>query len=149
MDEIGGFMSGDHDVIDALLQRFRAAGGAALEEFASALARHIDWEERILFPSFALKAGAGTAASIDAMHDQHEEFMRQIEDIRRCPPDDAILRRNLLDVLVESLADHNHAEEDYIYPWIDGALDDAERASVLAALKADQGGHSHGTQNVA
>ncbi|MDD5304398.1 MAG: hemerythrin domain-containing protein [Elusimicrobia bacterium] len=149
MDEISEFMSGDHDRLDALLERYRAAGGADLDEFASLLTRHMDWEERLLFPALSRKAGLDSVPSIDTMRLQHEEFKRQIEGIRRCPSGDAALRRNLLEVLVESIADHNFAEEYYIYPWIDGALDPAEKTDILTAVKTEQGGHRHDAQNVA
>lgn len=139
MDEIGDFMSDDHDRIDALLERFRGAVGAGLEEFALALTRHMDWEEQILFPAFARKVGPDSEPSIDTMRLQHEEFKRQIEDLRRCPAGDRALRRNLEEVLVESLADHNKAEEDYIYPWIDGALDPAEKEDILRTFQAARG----------
>lgn len=139
MDEISEFMSGDHDRLDAVLERFRAAGGAHLDEFASLLTRHMDWEERLLFPALSRKVGSDSVPSVETMCLQHEEFKRQIEEIRRCPRDDAALRRNLLEVLVEALSDHNFAEEYYIYPWIDGALDPAEKAAILAAMKTDQG----------
>lgn len=148
MDEIGDFLGGDHDRIDALLAGFRR-DGAGLEEFASALTRHIDWEEEILFPAFARKVGPESAPSIETMRLQHEEFRRQIEDIRRCPADDATLRRNLEEVLEEALSDHNMAEENYIYPWIDGALDAGERAAVLDGFNQSQGGQDHGDSNAA
>jgi regulator of cell morphogenesis and NO signaling len=148
MDEIGEFMSGDHDRIDALLEIFRG-GGAGLEEFAFALTRHMDWEEQILFPAFARKVGPESSPAIDTMRLQHEEFKRQIEDIRRCSDADAALRGNLEDVLIESLADHNMAEEDYIYPWIDGALDPVEKAAILKTLLAGRGGQYHDAQNIA
>lgn len=135
MDEISEFMSGDHDRLNALLERFRASGGSALEEFASALGRHMDWEEQILFPALSRKAGVDSLPSIDTMRLQHEDFKRRIEELRLCPSGDAILRRNLLEVLVEALSDHNFAEEYYIYPWIDGALGAAEKADMLAAMK--------------
>ena len=149
MDEISEFMSGDHDRIDALLERFRGGGGALLDEFASALTRHMEWEEQLLFPAFARKVGPESGPSIDTMRTQHEEFKRQIEEIRHCPIGDIVLRRNLVEVLVESLADHNFAEEYYIYPWIDGALDPVEKTAILTTLKMDQGGHCHDAQNVA
>lgn len=136
MDEISEFMSADHDRLNALLERFRVGGGAALEEFASSLGRHMDWEERILFPALSRKAGVDSLPSIDTMRLQHEDFKRRIEELRRCPSGDATLRRNLLDVLVEALSDHNFAEEYYIYPWIDGAAGAAEIADMLAAMKA-------------
>lgn len=139
MDEISEFMSGDHDRIDALLERFRGDGGATLDEFASALTKHMEWEEQLLFPAFARKVGAESGPSIDTMCTQHEGFRRQIEEIRRCPPGDAVLRRNLLEVIVESLSDHNFAEEYYIYPWIDGALDPVGKAAVLTTMRTEQG----------
>jgi len=139
MEEICEFMSGDHDRLDALLARSGGAAGVELDEFASLLVRHMDWEERLLFPALSRKVGADSVASADTMRLQHEEFKRQIEALRRCPREDETLRRNLLGVLVEALSDHNFAEEYYIYPWIDGALDPAEKAGILTVMKTDQG----------
>lgn len=139
MEEICEFMSGDHDRLDVLLERSGGAAGADLDEFVSLLVRHMDWEERLRFPALSRKAGSDALPSVDTMRLQHEEFKRQIEALRRCPREDEALRRNLLGVLVEALSDHNFAEEYYIYPWIDGALDPAEKAGILTVMKTEQG----------
>jgi hemerythrin superfamily protein len=148
MGEISGFMSGDHDRIDVLLERFRGTAGEPMDEFASALEQHMKWEEQVIFPAFARKVGRDAAPSVDTMCLQHEEFRRQIDEIRHCPIGDSTLRRNLVDVFIESLADHNMAEENYIYPWIDDALDLIEKAAILTTLNTIQGGHCHDAQNI-
>jgi hemerythrin superfamily protein len=141
MDQIGDFMSRDHRLIDDLLDRSLKADGAALDGFTAALARHIDWEERVLFPAFARAVGPESSPSIETMMSQHRDFERALEELRLCPPADAALRRNLGAALVEALSDHNYAEEDHIYPWIDGALPPVEKAAVLKTLnEAREGG---------
>lgn len=64
-----------------------------------------------------------------------------IEDLRRCAPGDGLTRLGLEEVLLEALADHNKAEEDHIYPWLDGALTPAQKADLLRALTDLQGEH--------
>lgn len=138
MAAIGDFMTEDHDRIDALLDAGREGGGAALEAFASALARHIDWEEKSLFPALTAKAGAEAVPAADTMRLQHRDFTARIEEIRRSA--DSAERRRLFETLAEALSEHNFAEEAYIYPWMDSSLDPAETARLLAELGAGTGG---------
>lgn len=156
MDEIAEFMSQDHDRIDGLLERFRAGtispkeAQESLETFRCALEKHIEWEERVIFPAFENKTGSEGAVSTDALRLQHEEFRRQIEDLRKCSSADKQNERNLAEVLIESLKDHNYAEESFIYPWIDSVLELQEKKEILGRLQGTaKGGTQYGTQNIA
>lgn len=138
--DITRFFADDHRRIDAALEAFRGqadTGRASLElaAFERMLLRHIDWEERVLFPAFEEKLGAEAEARATAMRVQHEELKRLIAELRAALGREGFERRNVEGVLVESLSDHNHAEEDFIYPWMDGVFTPEERLRLLDGLE--------------
>ncbi len=140
-DELTAFFAEDHRRIDLLLSRFQREAEAEralalLDAFAAALLRHIGWEERALFPAFEEKLGQEAAACASSMRIQHDELKQRTIELRRAAELGGPERRNAEEVLVEALADHNHAEEDFIYPWMDAALTRDERRGLLARLES-------------
>lgn len=139
MDDITAFMRRDHAALDALLALLRRDGPLdpeALDRFRRGLERHIAWEERLLFPAFSRALGSEAEGSVTAMETQHREFIAHLDALRGGRLSDEA-RRNVLQSLLDDLADHNHAEESAIYPWLDDALDAGTSAAILAALRAD------------
>lgn len=135
-DEITRFFSDDHRRIDEALAAFhRRLDAPALDAFERMLLRHIDWEERVLFPAFEEKLGAEASARTTSMRVQHEELKLRVGELRRALGREGVERRNVEEVLVESLSDHNHAEEDFIYPWMDGVFTREERLQLLEGLE--------------
>lgn len=138
-DEITGFFTRDHRRIDVELGRFHQEPQAEralapLDAFEGMLLRHIGWEERVLFPAFEEKLGKEARACAVSMRIQHEELKQRIAELRRALGHGGMERRNVEEVLLEALSDHNHAEEDFIYPWMDGAFTREERRALLAEL---------------
>ena len=138
-DEVTAFFAEDHRRIDALLERFRAEAepGRArpsLDAFEAVLLRHIAWEERDLFPAFEAKLGEEARVCAVSMRVQHEELKQRLAELRPALESGGAARRNAEEVLVEALADHNHAEEGFIYPWMDSVLSQDERRELLASL---------------
>jgi len=132
-DELTAFFTRDHRLIDAALERFD------LEAFEALLRRHIGWEEDFLFPAFERKLEEARARCA-SMRIQHEELKAHVAALRASLPEGGPRRANAEAVLLEALADHNHAEELFIYPWMDAVLGLDERRALLASLGARRGG---------
>lgn len=138
--ELTTFFAEDHRRIDELLARLsRAQSGAEakalVEALSAALMRHIAWEEETLFPAFEDKTGQEGAVVAEGMRIQHDELKQRLSELAASLPDGGAARRNMEAVVAEALADHNHAEEDFIYPWMDQELSTAEKRALLARLR--------------
>ncbi|MDE2038449.1 MAG: hemerythrin domain-containing protein [Elusimicrobia bacterium] len=139
-DEITAFFKRDHRRIDLELGRFHHEVQSeralpSLDAFEGMLLRHIDWEERVLFPAFEEKLGKEAVASVVSMRIQHGELKQRIAELRQSLKHGGMERRNIEEVLTEALSDHNHAEEGFIYPWMDGAFTREERRALLRGLE--------------
>jgi len=143
MDTIAGFMGRDHDRLDGLFRNFQAneAGDPAaakpfFHDFKVGLQRHIVWEEEILFPIFEERTGLRGQGPTEVMRAEH----RQIKDfLERIHAAVAAKERSTdadTEGLLLVLGDHNAKEESILYPWIDEALSENERAKVFADMDA-------------
>ncbi len=131
----------DHDRLDELFRNFQKLkrvdypkAKEFFKEFKFGLQRHIVWEEEILFPLFEQKTGMTTGPT-QVMRIEHRQIGEHLEAIhkkvQRQDPDSGEEEQMLLSVL--SL--HNQKEEHILYPAIDKALSDAERATAFTAMK--------------
>lgn len=135
----------DHDRLDSLLSRVfeeRAAGclddaRRLWPEFERGLARHIRFEEELLFPAFEEKAGLspnqGPTAVMRAEHRQIEMLLEGIAAVVGAPgPAAEKLRNDLLTIL----GGHNDKEELVLYPGTDGLLSPEESDELVARIQA-------------
>ena len=135
----------DHDRLDSLLSRIfeeRAAGGLddarrLWPEFERGLARHIRFEEELLFPAFEEKAGLspnqGPTAVMRAEHRQIEMLLEGIAAVVGAPGPAAEKLRN---ELLKLLGGHNDKEELVLYPGTDGLLSPEESDELVARIQA-------------
>ncbi|HKB53557.1 MAG TPA: hemerythrin domain-containing protein [Ramlibacter sp.] len=143
MESISSYMQQDHVVIDGIAERAVAAAQArdwaALTrdgaEFLRRLRRHIEAEERVLFPAFEERTGMSTAGPSVQMRLEHEQMkpiLAQL-DAAVAAQDGAGYQRAskaLLDILVP----HNQKEEQMMYPMLDEAAG-ADAQALLADAK--------------
>jgi hemerythrin-like domain-containing protein len=138
------FLGADRRRLDAALRdAARLAHGGAFEaaaatfdEFRRGLDRHIDMEERILFPSFAELTGAPNGPA-SMMHLEHTRIRRLMNTI------DASLRAKDFAAFLEAirefttlLEEHNDKEDNVLYPMIDRALgSDRERDEIVRRME--------------
>src|SRR4051812_44740686 len=106
--------------------------------FASALHRHLGWEEAILFPLFEEKTGQ--TGLIRTLLGEHQEIRERLEalngKLEQGDADDSYEEK----MLVEELGGHNAREEYALYPEQDKLLSDEEKARLFEAMAA----HSEG-----
>ncbi len=137
------FMGQDHDRLDEIFKKFQTIksqdveGAKALfKEFLTGLQRHIVWEEEILFPVFEAHAnmveGQGPTAVMRIEHKQIKQFLDQIQlKIAAGDRRTENAERGLLEVLTA----HNVKEEQILYPWIDNAISEEERSSLVTRMQ--------------
>jgi regulator of cell morphogenesis and NO signaling len=140
-DTITSFYERDHDRLDELFRQFQhhkridyAKAKPFFRDFKFGLQRHILWEEEILFPFFEQKTGmAGGPTEVMRMeHLQIGAALEAIHDMvkRQDPESDEQEHR-----LLQLLSAHNLKEEQILYPMIDKAGSEAERASIFRSME--------------
>jgi uncharacterized protein (DUF2249 family) len=142
--EVTEALAWDHDRLEAIeasafQARARGDMGAARESwalFARGLARHIRFEDEILFPEFEARSGMGPEAGPTAvMRQEHRRIEELLDAIGRAigePGSEAdALRRELHLVL----GDHNVKEEEILYPATDRLLSEVERDELVARIQ--------------
>lgn len=135
------FLTKDHNRLDEFLERFqeRKAGNfvEAAEfwtRFASALKRHLIWEETILFPLFEQKTGqSGLTDTLRAEHEEIREWLAALDEKVRQKDAES---DHEMDRLVNELGGHNAREEYALYPQLDKLLSEAERRTAFEAMSA-------------
>jgi hemerythrin superfamily protein len=139
---VSGHLTADHRHLDDLFDQARtlvAAGdlGAArsiFERLVSGLRHHIAVEEKFLFPAFdARVAVPGPTTVMRHEHRKIEQLMASASAALESGDADGFAGE--ASELAAILHAHNLKEERVLYPRTDAALDDAERAELVAALE--------------
>lgn len=122
---ISDFFQQDHEKLDSLFfefQRNRQDIEQAIilfSNFKTGLIKHINWEERLLFPSVEQAAGftahAGPTAVMRMEHMQIKDCLSLIEQSLRKSANTSQLETQLMAIL----ASHNMKEENVLYPMSD------------------------------
>lgn len=137
------YLTWDHDRLDTLLnQAVRCARDdqwrevhALIVDFKTGLFRHIEIEEKVLFPEFEHATGETEGGPTQVMRHEHEEIKESVEGmvlatVNRHLDDFERFHANLLGVLVE----HNMKEENILYPMTDRALGGIESSQLVERM---------------
>ena len=142
MTTIAEFMANDHQACDV---KFADAEMAALSDdwskaetsfnaFRDSMARHFRMEEDVLFPT--LKSAGGPSGPVHIMlmeHAQIKELLKQMgAAVER---KDAQEYGGLAETLLMVMQQHNHKEENILYPITDQILA-AQREALLGQMQA-------------
>lgn len=136
----------DHLCLDGLLVRAlqqlnrgeAAAAAPLLREFAAALRRHMQAEDRLLAPELAL--AAAPAAPLEAMLREHDEIRSQLEAVEECLDADAPEAGEIgayCAILSGTLAKHEQREESGLFALWRAALNhlpQQQREALLARV---------------
>lgn len=141
---VSDYLQFDHRRLDAMLPTVvellgtGAFGGAAdqFADFACGLNRHIEAEERVLFPAFEERTGMRTGPTVvmRAEHVEIREWMALVETSLKAQDDAGA--RHALTRLTATLSAHNMKEELMLYPMIDQAADGSERDALVRQMQA-------------
>ncbi len=140
---VTAYMQWEHDKLDSLLDRamrdvacenWRGAV-ICLQEFNEGLRRHIEIDERFLFPRFEDATGGYGACPTERMRGEHKQIIQAVESMvtalhARDTDDVENWYVNLLAVLVE----HSTREEQIVYDHVDQAISQCERDDLLRAM---------------
>jgi iron-sulfur cluster repair protein YtfE (RIC family) len=137
-DTVTAYLTWDHDELDLMLhdvvhivddQEWEQADDH-MRELAARLTRHIQLEEAILFPLFEERVAM--IGPTQVMRSEHREILAALDRMRGAiesrDPDG--FSGSLRD-LVTRLTPHNDKEENVLYPAIDRAVSQTERATLL------------------
>ncbi len=132
MTTISEFMEKDHDRLDAIFSEFRKIHKvSSFAEFKTGLQRHIVWEEKVLFPFFEEKAGAGGPTAVMRLeHISIRECLEKIHDSL------SVGTASAENSLLDALTPHNQKEESVLYPSIDSLASDAERKELFRKMES-------------
>jgi len=99
----------------------------AWSEVERGLLRHIDFEERELFPLIAPFHAAG----VDALRGDHDRIRKLVADLG-VRADLHTLRKDTVDALVESLRRHAEHEDRTLYHWVEEQAPEDTRRHLLS-----------------
>ncbi len=138
---IATFFAEDHDRLDKLFQEYQTRKNTnfplaknSFREFLIGLRRHIDWEERVLFPLFERKTGFSGQGPTAVMRYEHVEIKQALEALHNYVRDGDPNADALEEALLAILKGHNRKEEDILYPAIDNLTDESERQNMFAEI---------------
>ena len=136
------FFAEDHDRLDKLFMEWQTkkhvdfpAAKKAFREFLMGLRRHIDWEEKILFPVFDRNAGFPGQGPTAVMREEHREIKRVLENMHEFVRGGDIHTDRLEAALPTVLKEHNTKEENILYPALDTVTSDEEREKIFTEIQ--------------
>ena len=139
-ESVTAYFKADHDRLDELFARFQRLkrtdfplAAEAFKAFQAGLRRHIIWEEELLFPLFERKTGM-TSGPTQVMRMEHRQIGRDLDAIHgkvEAQQANTVAEEQSLQGV---LSRHNFKEEKILYPAIDQALQDNDRASLFDAM---------------
>ncbi len=146
MHTIQQFMAGDHRRCDDIFVQVEQAIAAAqweraravFADFRSAVLRHFEAEETLLFPAFEERTGM-TQGPTAVMRSEHEQ-MRELLDAARdaLAAQDADAYAGEAETLLIMMQQHNMKEENMLYPMCVQRLAD-QTETLLADMLAKIG----------
>ncbi len=140
--QVTTYYEADHERLDELFRKFQEykrrdypKAKSFFKEFKAGLQRHIIWEEEILFPLFEEKTGFTGAGPTQVMRMEHRLIGKYLETIHEKVKVQDPDSNDEEQLLQNTLSLHNRKEESILYPAIDHALNQTERASVFTTMK--------------
>lgn len=108
-----------------------AEAGRRIHEFVCGMVRHIEIEERILFPEFEDVTG-GEYGPTDALRADHVEIRRLLGQLEAAARSAAVPEfGRFMEDLRRLLVEHHVKEEETLYPMVDGGAGTAEQRDQL------------------
>lgn len=138
MKTIVEFMTGAHKACDdafaqaeeAVLDQKWNEASSAFGRFRQGMERHFRMEEEILFPAF--QATGGSAGPVQVMLMEHSQMYDLFEQMALAIEDkDAEKYAGVSETLLIVMQQHNHKEEQILYPMADQFLAGQQDALLL------------------
>lgn len=141
MSLINQYFSTDHRRLDCLLEAFIShlnlnedTGYRFFKLFYDDLVKHIEWEERILFPIIenAIPMSKGPTSVMCREHEQIKAMLAIIDEKLKQGSNDI---EQEITQLSDILSAHNMKEENVLYPMIDSNISEAQLAQIFCEMK--------------
>ena len=138
---ISNYFNADHQRLDLIFCKFKSKlknqqpATANFNAFKAGLLRHIEWEERLLFPKFELKTGMINQGPTVVMKNEHhllKMILRAIDENINNPS-----VWEFIEELEEVINNHNQKEEMILYPEIDNLFNEEEKADIAIELSVN------------
>jgi hemerythrin-like domain-containing protein len=141
--DIRDYISDDNDRIDGIFRVFRDfSGGNAktsrdlLHALMAGIERHIQWEERILFPLFEMRLGMEDRGPTAGMREDHRRMKELLGSLHRLVLNNQSGAGDFDRELAELLAGHQRRGEESFYPMLDHSLSDDEKLEAYTKMKS-------------
>ncbi len=125
------FMAGDHRSCDELWAKVEQAadgGGdyaSAFGAFSDAMLRHLDREEKVLFPAFEAASGMTSGGPTFVMRFEHDRMRAVLDEMAdQVKAGDGNRLLDIGDTLMMLIQQHNAKEEGMLYPMAAQMLGD-------------------------
>jgi hemerythrin-like domain-containing protein len=127
----------DHERLENLFEKTLDAARAGVDtrtlgeiwtEFETGLVRHMDAEERLLFPLVHDETG-----EVDRLRDEHRRLRAQLE-VLDVEVDLHLVRTPRIEAFVELLRRHAQEEDRGLYTWAEQRIDPEDRAALATWL---------------
>lgn len=146
---ITAYFKADHERLDTLFLQFQssqkdnpAQAKEYFREFKSGLQRHITWEEELLFPLFEKSTGMSGSGPTIVMRHEHKGLCELLENIHSKVRSGQFDAETESASLVSALGEHNHKEENILYPMIDRLVTDKDRQEIFDKMRQFPERHS-------
>ncbi len=143
MDTVNGFMSHDHDRLDAIFEEMMKTKNEDIQKavglfstFKEGLEQHIVWEEEVLFPKFEEKTGHVNTGPTEVMRQEHVMIKGHLAEIKRILEGGSPEIEEEASEMLRVLKVHNDKEENILYPMIDRIVGEAEAAEIVSKFKS-------------
>lgn len=143
VESVSGYLSADHERLLAILdgaarrvgEREFGKARACLARFEAGLRRHMDLEERVLFPVFDVRTGL-SGGPTTLLRDEHREILHAVDLMgESLIGRDAAAFRDAFAFFSQAFAAHTTKEHRFLFSAVDRMLSDAERSVVSARLQ--------------
>jgi uncharacterized protein (DUF2249 family)/hemerythrin-like domain-containing protein len=134
----------DHDRLDRIMEDVERLVGSGdvweaatrFAEFRCGLERHIDMEQRIVFPAFEKHTGM-VGGPVTVMTSEHEDIRQLLGAVADAlAGEDTVGFLSSSAELKELLEFHNVKEEEVFYPMTDQALGEKERDALVREMQS-------------
>ena len=137
---IDAVLTADHVRLDRIfdevrgeIERGASRSRVVLEVLRRELLKHMEWEEKLLFPAILEANPRYKASTLESLTIDHDRLKERLGDLDACLSDGCFeAARKVLDEFRAFLEGHNRDEEKGIYIDADRMISEQERRRILA-----------------
>lgn len=140
--DIRDYISDDNDRLDGIFRVFRDfKGGKAkttrdlLHALMAGIDRHIQWEEKILFPILENRMGLSDRGPTSAMREEHRKMEGLLKEIHEQVLKNGTAAADPERELIGLLGRHHQKGEETFYPMLDHSLSETEKMEAYTRMK--------------